>query len=286
MPNQTVYERVQNKIGSLTKSEKKVARVLLSDYPTAGLVTVAELSTRSAVSGQTIIRFANSIGFNSYPQFQSALIAEIKERNQSPLSLYSDKKSGLQKDHLFDNSLNSFKSTITKTISNLSLHEFNEAIKLISDKRFKVITTGGRFSELMADYLQRHLNQLRPETYFQDSNPVSRGDIVIDINKKTLLIVFDTRRYQADTISFAKEAHERGATIILITDPFLSPICQFANVVLTAEVELMSPFDSQHAILALTEMLIGGLLENLSDDGLKRIEEIEAARNKAFKTIS
>lgn len=285
MHNQTVYDRVQNKIDSLTKSEKKVARVLISDYPTAGLVTVAELSSRCGVSGQTIIRFASSIGFKSYPKFQSALIEEIKARNQSPLSLYSDKKSGLQKDHLFDNSLNSFTSTITKTISNLSLHEFNEAIKLISDKRFKVITTGGRFSELIADYLHRHLHQLRPETYFQDSNPVSRGDVVIDINKKTLVIVYDIRRYQTDTINFVKEAHERGATIILITDPLLSPICKFANVVLSAEVEMMSPFDSQHSILALTEMLIAGILENLSENGKKRIEAIEAARSKASNIV-
>ena len=37
------------------------------------------------------------------------------------------------------------------------------------------------------------------------------------------VVVFDLRRYQKDTIALAEAAGKRGATIVLVTDPWLSP---------------------------------------------------------------
>ena len=52
-----VAERTREAMGSLTASERKVARALLSMYPVAGLGTVAELAERAGVSSPTVVRF-------------------------------------------------------------------------------------------------------------------------------------------------------------------------------------------------------------------------------------
>ncbi|WP_234326524.1 MurR/RpiR family transcriptional regulator [Streptomyces sp. NRRL S-337] len=54
-------------------------------------------------------------------------------------------------------------------------------------------------------------------------------------------------------------AHERGAKVVLFTDAWLSPVAEFADVVLPARVEAPSPFDSLVAPMALVETLVAAV---------------------------
>lgn len=111
------------------------------------------------------------------------------------------------------------------------------------------------------------------EFFPSDSN--LRESYLIDVGKKTVLVIFDFRRYQESSIQFAEEAAERGATIVLVTDPYLSPISHVANCVLPVQVEAPSPFDSQIAAMAMVEILVAGLIEQLGDKARLRLEMIE-----------
>ena len=77
-----IRDRLTDGSVTLTRSDLKVARALLSNYPAAGLNTVAHLAQVAGVSGPTVVRFVARLGFEGYPDFQQALLAEV--RNACP----------------------------------------------------------------------------------------------------------------------------------------------------------------------------------------------------------
>ena len=85
-------------------------------------------------------------------------------------------------------------------------------------------------------------------------------------------MLFDYRRYELDTFEFARLARERGARLVLLTDPWLSPIADLADAVLPAQVDGPSPFESLTPTVALVETLATDVAHRLGAAGDARLD--------------
>jgi DNA-binding MurR/RpiR family transcriptional regulator len=264
-------------MGSLSASERKVARTFLAAYPIAGLKPLAQLAERSEVSGPTVMRFVNRLGFDGYPEFQQALHREIQQQLTSSLIQY-DMRSNGSGDEALGDSLCVFKDELDRTFHGVPPSEFQAVVDLLANPRYQVFCAGGRFSQILAFYLCSHLNMMRPECRNVAAGPTTGWDELIDVDRRTVLVVFDYRRYQNATIEYAQRAHEKGARIVLFTDPWLSPIAAVARHVLTSTVGAPSPFDSLVPAMAMVEAVIAGLAMRLGQTVKPRIEELERLR--------
>ena len=110
-------------------------------------------------------------------------------------------------------------------------------------------------------------------------------DRLADITPRDLLIVFDYRRYQSDIVSFARQGRARGAKLVLFTDRWGSPIAEEAEVVLAAEVEAPSLFDTMVPALTQVEALVTTLVERIGKPALQRIEAHEQVRGANRVTV-
>ena len=274
----TLGEMIHQRTGELTPSERKVARTLFATNLMAGFDTVAELARRAQVSGPTVVRFATKLGFSGYPDFQRALRGDLAQRIDSPLRLYGRNDQTPQGDRLLEHARDTFTRGIASTLASLPAREFEAVIALLADKRRPLWTTGGRFTQSCAQMLHAHLYQLRPNSHVLEYTPAGRRDALLDLGRRDVLLVFDFRRYQKDTIALAQTASARGATLILITDPWLSPIADIADHVLTADVEAPSPYDSMVPCFALLETIVAALVARLGQNTKRRIAELERLR--------
>jgi DNA-binding MurR/RpiR family transcriptional regulator len=161
---------------------------------------------------------------------------------------------------------------------------FDRAVDLAADPALSVHCLGGRFSGYLAGMLWSHLKQLRPGCHWVNGARADQVDALVDLGRRDLVIVYDYRRYQLDTIRFARAAARQGAKIVLFTDPWASPIAGVADVILTAPVESLSPFDTMVPALAQNEALIAALTTRLSGKSRGRIEKMEALRRAASVT--
>ena len=93
-----------------------------------------------------------------------------------------------------------------------------------------------------------------------------------------MLVVFDYRRYQPDTIDCARVAAGRGCDVILFTDPWLSPASAFARQVLVTSVETVGPFDSLVGAVAVVEALVTAVLAKLGSRAESRMQSLERLR--------
>ena len=106
-------------------------------------------------------------------------------------------------------------------------------------------------------------------------------DSLVDIGRRDVIVAFDYRRYQRDTIRIVNAAADQGARVILFTDPWASPIATRAKVILTAPVEGPSPFDTMIPAMAQIEALIAAVTARLAPVSRARIEQIEALRRSS-----
>lgn len=270
-----VAERIRRDMERMTPAERKVARTLLAQYPTAGLETVAELAQAAGVSNPTVVRLVAKLGYAGYPDFQAALRREISQRFRSPLSLY-DRAATLAPDgESLAATLDSFIDGLRSTFSSLSAGELAAAVALLADPRKRILCLGGRYSRILAAALQADLHHLRANTRLIGNDDPGLAGALLDIGRGDVLVVFDFRRYQADVVRAARFAAEQGAKVILVTDPWLSPAADCADHVLTVSVEGLSPLGSMVGGLALVETIVLGLLARFGDAPRARLERFD-----------
>ncbi len=275
----TIRQQVHHRLGELTPAERRVARVLLTAYPIAGLETVAELADRAGVSWPTVTRFVTSLGFDGYRAFQRALHREVQQQVSSPSVRYPSEARHVSIDSVQRAALEELSQVLQETFISTPVTELDAIADLLSDARRPVLCVGGRVSHVCAQYLYSRLYQLRPSCRLLTADPLPLSAHLLEITDRDVLVAFDYRRYQDDVIALAQGAARHGASVVLVTDRWLSPIVEISSHVITAETETGSPFDSMVGSVALIEVVVAALVERIGEPGRKRIEQLDGLRS-------
>ena len=273
-----VGELVRQRLDSLSPAERKLARVLLASYPIAGLESVARFAERAKVSPPTVTRFITKLGFSGYPEFQETLRHEVQARLSSPLARYREDQPERAADSVLSDALEVAMANLKATLVVLSHRDANEAVELLADVRRRVLVLGGRMSAPLARYLAGQLHLLRPGIGLVDAERSGPAQQLIDMRKGDVLVVFDYRRYQADTIESARVASTQGCQVVLFTDPWLSPASAFARQVIVTSVDTVGPFDSLVGAMAVVEGVVAAVLERLGPRAQSRMQTLERLR--------
>lgn len=275
----TVAEVLKQSYEQLSPAERRVSRALLADYPVAGLEPVNKLAERANVSAPTVLRLLSKLGIGPYPEMQKLLHAEIAARTSSPAAMYGMSHDASENSAI-ERSQRVIEQGVASTFAGLSREDFAAVVELLTNRKRRVWTTGGRFSGVLAEYLSMHLRHLRTNVAHLPTSDQARSFALLDIGKQDIVIAFDYRRYQDSTIAFLRRAKMQRATTILVTDPWLSPAAGHADYLLSNAVVSASPFDSITPGFALIETLIAALVERLGEDPVTRLrkyDEIEDA---------
>jgi DNA-binding MurR/RpiR family transcriptional regulator len=273
-----VGEVVRQRLDSLSPAERRLARVLLASYPIAGLESVARFAERAGVSPPSVTRFITKLGFRGYPEFQESLRLEVQARLSSPLARYRDEQPARGTDSVLTDALDVASHNLKATLDVLSHRDANEAVELLADVRRGVLVLGGRVSAPLARYLAAQLHLLRPGIALVDAERSSPAQQLIDMRKSDVLVVFDFRRYQADTIESARVASAQGSNVILFTDPWLSPASAYARQVIITSVDTVGPFDSLVGAMAVVEAVVATVLSRLGPRAQSRMQTLERLR--------
>lgn len=239
---------------------------------------MARFAERAKVSPPTVTRFITKLGFRGYPEFQEALRIEVQARLSSPLMRYRGDEPGRGTDSVLSDALDVASHNLKATLDVLSHRDVNEAVELLADVRRRVMVLGGRVSAPLARYLARQLHLLRPGIGLVDAERSAPAQQLIDMRKSDVLVVFDYRRYQADTIESARVASAQGCSVILFTDPWLSPASAGARQVIVTSVDTVGPFDSLVGAMAVVEAVVAAVLSRLGPRAHSRMENLEKLR--------
>ncbi len=245
----SIAELIADRVDAMPAGERRAAHTLVANYPLIGLKTVAEFSQAAGVSSPTILRFVARLGFQNYPEFQSALQDELAAQLQSPAArpLPSVAVAG-EAAPLLAATLDNLR----ETFRHLSDRQIADIAARLADSHGHMYLVGGRFTDPLARYMAAHLAIIRPNVFHLVG--------------------------QESLVHFAEKAHRRGVHIVLFTDQWLSPIARFARHVIAGRTAVPSPWDSSAALFVVAETLIGAVTRQLGADSTARLAEMERLR--------
>lgn len=272
----SIAELIADRIGAMPAGERRAAQALIANYPLIGLKTVAEFAQAAGVSSPTILRFVARLGFQNYPEFQSALQDELAAQLQSPASrtLAPSAQNAGTASPMLEATLDNLR----ETFRHISDGQIADIVGKLVDRRGHMFLIGGRFTDPLARYMAAHLAIIRPNVFHLAGQESIWRDRLIDMGKRDVLLIFDIRRYQESLIRFAEKAHQRGVQIVLFTDQWLSPIARFARHVIAGRTAVPSAWDSSAALFVVAETLIGAATRQLEADSARRLREMENLR--------
>ncbi|WP_188052351.1 MurR/RpiR family transcriptional regulator [Aureimonas fodinaquatilis] len=274
----SILDVLRREMPSLTRTERMIALELMRSYPSAGLETVAEFARRAGTSSPSILRFVAKLKFRSYADFQSQLRAEVSQVLQSPLSRSSAMRG---KESVAEDSFGAAAvGNISRAVELLDAVDMDAVVSLVADERRPLFLIGGRFSKANALWTYQLLRDIRGNIRLVEEEPANYAHSLLAINRTSVLIAFDYRRYQEDIVAYAAAARQRRATLIAVTDEWLSPIAAQAAHVFTTPVAAPSLFDSTIGSLVQMEALIARTAEALGQKAATRIAAVEVERER------
>jgi DNA-binding MurR/RpiR family transcriptional regulator len=271
MTDESVSARASTALSALSRAERRVARALLADYPSAGLASAARLAERAEVSPPTVLRFAQSLGYDGFTDLQVALRAELTARSNGPITrLPSAPTADGPLDRVLRQAL-AQNGRAGETLAQLPASAVEAAVSLLSDTTRPLSLHGGRFSHLLAMHLAAHLEQLRPGVRLL-ADPGGRDmGAMIELTRRDVVVLFDYHRYQRSAADLAARFHRAGATVLLITDDLACPVAPDAEVVLAASSTVGTAYQSMAAGFLLTELLVPLVMDAVGEPARTRM---------------
>jgi DNA-binding MurR/RpiR family transcriptional regulator len=229
-----LLEKIQTSFPTLSANGKKIAEYIVSNGTTVSFASLRELGQIIGVSESSIVRFAQELGYDGYPELRQQLRHDVKQRLSSAgrmreTILKVGGREDLARD-LFHDDL----ELIEQTLADLSRDRFKKAIDLIWTAK-RVFIIGLRSSFSLAYFLYFRLVRLQIDARLIT---VTGGSALFEqlalLRKPDLLIALGFADIPQETRAAMHRALKVKAKILGVTYPPTSEIGQKANVVLLA----------------------------------------------------
>lgn len=270
-----IEQRLRRAMTQLTPTESKLARHILDHYPVAALESVNALAKAAGVSSPSVVRLAQKLGFKGYPDFQTHLRAEVEEMLASPLTKHAKWSDGAPEGHILNRFAGQVLANLQATLAGIDPAEFDAIATLIADPDRRIYALGGRVTHALAEYFVTLASVIRPQVTLLSSLPNAWPPALLDMVPGDVLLIFDIRRYENTVLQVAELAAERGATVVLITDRWLSPAARHAGHTLACHIEAPSAWDSSVTLLAVLETLLAAVQDLRWQDTADRLGRME-----------
>ncbi len=265
---------IQSEFSKLSKGQKIIAQYIMSDYDKVAFMTAAKLGDTVGVSESTVVRFANAIGFDGYPDLQKSLQELIKTK------LTTVQRVEMSKEYSNDfitlkKVLRADIENIKGTLDDIDPEAFEVAINKITAAK-KIYIVGLRSSATLGEYLAFYLNFILDNVVLVNYGISDVFEQILKVTEDDLVIGISFPRYSKRTYELLKYAKEQGANIIAMTDSKLAPISELPSNVLIVRSNMASFVDSLVAPFSVANALIVSV-------GMRKKADIKTSFDKLEK---
>ena len=272
-----VTERIAGARDVLTKSERRVAEVILQRPEIVAFGTVAELGGQARAGAATVVRFAVKLGYDGFTGLQASIRSELEGRLRPAVERI---RRPLLQD-LLAVALDRELGNVHETLEAVDRQVFAAACGLLADLDRRVLIISGEATRGVAIQAGSMLDSLRPGVAVLDGNPVAVTARLAAVTVREVVLAIDLRRYEAWVVGAARSAVARGAALVSLTDSRLSPLAEADASCFFLAAEGSGPFDSHVGTLALLNAFVAGVAERLQPAAAGRLDAIEAAWHDA-----
>ncbi|MDR0905671.1 MAG: MurR/RpiR family transcriptional regulator [Oscillospiraceae bacterium] len=258
----------------LSKSQRSIATYIQNSYEKAAFLTAGKLAAVVGVSEATVVRFAQELGYGSYPEMRRALQDLVRGRLTSVQRIEIARELTEGGD-ILSHVLSSDIDQIRQTLDDVSRADFDTATgAVIAAKNIYIF--GLRSSSALAHFMGFYFNLLFENVHVvNEASSLEVFEQILRISKGDVFLALSFPRYSKRTIRAMRYARDMGATVIGITDSNASPVSKLADICLYARSDMVSFLDTLVAPLSLVNALIVAVSARAGSDVTTSFERLE-----------
>ena len=256
----TLSEEIRQRFEEFSRSQKDVGQYIVDHLEEAAFLTAEELARRANTSSSTVVRFAQALGFEGFPELQAAARDEYRrarENGAAATDLTTQPLFPIDQTE-FETALAADHANMAETARKVDRDEVAAAVDLIS-RAERIVLCGTDQMAFFASYL-RHLLALLDIRAEVVASP--RQDSITRlgrVDEDTLVIAFSAGRAHPLVVRAMKLARHRRARTLSISDATLSEVGEHAELTLYYSSNSPSFARSNTALMALVQSLAHGI---------------------------
>jgi DNA-binding MurR/RpiR family transcriptional regulator len=254
----TLSAEIRQRFDEFSRSQKDVGQYIVDHLEEAAFHTAEELARRANTSSSTVVRFAQALGFEGFPELQAAARDEYRRAREvngadpvtAPLFPIDQTE--------FEGALAADHANVEETARKVDREEVEAAVDLIS-RAERIVLCGTDQMAFFASYL-RHLLMLLDLRAEVVASPSQEGLAKLGrVDDRTVLVGFSAGRPHPLVVRAMKLAKNRRAATVAIADATLSEVAKLADHKLYYSSNSPAYVRSHTALLGLVQALAYGV---------------------------
>lgn len=271
-PSASLDELVGSAGDRLTRTDRRIAALILQDPTKLAFGTVADLASQAETSGPSIVRFAAKLGFDGF----SALQDHARRVMSAQLARPTDRVVGAERvgaqgvvAEATEHAVASIDSG-SAAFESGALHRMGTTIANAES----VYILSGEIGKAGANILASALGLIRPNVVLVERSNFDVG--LATAGPSDVAVVLDFMRYKRWVVETAGLLSDRGVQLLAITDNALSPLASMSSQWIGVSVPAVGPFDSSISVVMTAEILVAEVARQMLPDVKQRLDDVEA----------
>ena len=267
----------------LTKSEKRIADYIRKNQDKSAFLSAGELAERLGLSEATLVRFARTLDFSSYPAMREVLQETFRRRVTHSVRLRGRLDDLREAGDIFERLIVSEIDYLTLALESVDRDSFQRAAKMVQSKD-RVYVFGVGPSAALVEYMTLRLRRFGRQVVPLITAGREFLEPLLSITDQDLLIVicfFDVSPALKLLLDYANEIH---CPVIMITDTLGSIAGDKAEVVLAARRGPMGEFHSLVVPMTIINTLLLSLANEDRDKVIANLDTLDQLRDRLKKT--
>jgi DNA-binding MurR/RpiR family transcriptional regulator len=280
LTEESLKERINVALDTLSQKQKRVARLVLEDRYFAAFATAGEIGAKTGTSAATVVRSAQNMGFAGFPEMQAAIRAELPryltavERVQARLAAPRLPEEVSQQVFYLDI------RNVQQTAEKLSIARLEAALEAILSAR-RILVIGAGLSAGPALFFAHSLKVIGFDARAILHDGLTLAVEMAQLCQTDLLIAIDLRRHLRATLKAVQAARRAGAATLAITDNRISRIARTADLTLEVSARGYAQSLSAAGMMSLLNVLAAELSYRLPEKTLESLRRIDAMYKEA-----
>ena len=269
----SIDERISNAIKQMSPKHKRLA---LERKYFMSFASASQAGEKAGTSPATVVRFAQSLGFEGYSEMQAAIRGELPsyikaaERIQAQLAEPGRIDGGSKSIFAVD------VQNIERTANQLSEEKLEQSLNLL-EKANRIMVVGSGVSAGPAIFFAHSLKVIG-----LDARAIITGGIPMAVETAQLkdgdvLVAIDLWRYVRATVKVLEAAKKAGAGTIAITDSIVSPLSAMADFAFEVATDGVAHSLSPTAVISLLNIFIAMLSYRDAEKTVEALQKVDAA---------
>jgi DNA-binding MurR/RpiR family transcriptional regulator len=272
-------QKIRDYYEHLSRSYRKVADYIMSNYYEVSFLTAAQLAYAVGVDTTTVVRFSQRLGYNGYPELLHDIREQVKAEIYAayePQELSPTDPAGAFKDRTEHEQHN-----LRQMLTHNPPEHINSVAGMLS-KAKQIVLIGEGYAEAVAELVAQQFRHRGLPAESVTDDPVKKAATLMNLTPDALVIGISATEYGYSVARALEYARTKGAATLGVVGSLASPVNRMSDRVIFAPTDAAGPLPSIVCLVA----ALAAVVQIASKDSPASVEKHLATFAQAYQFLT